>query len=146
MELQMDCLTSRILLRKVCSYKCQFCRKVWASWRLQGWSLKFISWTEQNVKTKYLMCQIPIKMLEHHAIPNSSLPNLKIYSSKGCRKTSQRWIICMYLPNTAVLNIGIFSRTYHFRLWVLASTGEYFHYWHWRVLHSVPQIKWCQDL
>ena len=46
--------------------------------------------TGQNVKKKYLMCQIPIKMLKQHAIPNSSLHNLKIYSSKGCRKTSQR--------------------------------------------------------
>ena len=45
--------------------------------------------TGQNVKKKYLICQIPIKMLKH-AIPNSSLHNLKIYSSKGCRKTSQR--------------------------------------------------------
>ena len=44
----------------------------------------------QNVKKKYLMCQIPIKMLKQHAIPNSSLHNLKIYSPKGCRKTSQR--------------------------------------------------------
>ena len=44
----------------------------------------------QNVKKKYLMCQIPIKMLKQHATPNSSLHNLKIYSSKGYRKTSQR--------------------------------------------------------
>ena len=42
----------------------------------------------QNVKKKYLMCQIPIKMLKQHATPNSSLHNLNIYSSKGCRKTS----------------------------------------------------------
>ena len=44
----------------------------------------------QNVKKKYLMCQIPIKMLKQYATPNSSLHNLNIYSSKGCRKTSQR--------------------------------------------------------
>ena len=44
----------------------------------------------QNVKKKYLMCQIPIKMLKQHATPNSSLHSLKIYSSKGCGKTSQR--------------------------------------------------------
>ena len=44
----------------------------------------------QNVKKKYLMYQIPIKMLKQHATSNSSLQNLKIYSSKGCRKTSQR--------------------------------------------------------
>ena len=42
----------------------------------------------QNIKKKYL--QIPIKMLKQRTIPNSSLHNLKIYSSKGCRKTIQR--------------------------------------------------------
>ena len=50
-----------------------------------------------------------------HAIPNSSLHKLKIYSSKRCRKISQRWIICMYLAHKAVLNIGIYSRRYYFR-------------------------------
>ena len=45
----------------------------------------------QNVvKKKHLMCQIQIKMLKQHTILNSSLHNLKIYSSKACRKTSQR--------------------------------------------------------
>ena len=44
----------------------------------------------QNVKKKYLMCQIPIKMLKQEATPNSGLHNLKIYLSKGCKKTSQR--------------------------------------------------------
>ena len=80
----------------------------------------------QNIKKKYLMCQIPIKVLKQHAIPNSSLHNLKVYSSKGCRKNESRMIICMYryLANKAALNISIFSR-YHFRLWVFALTGEY---------------------
>ena len=77
----------------------------------------------QNIKKNYLMCQIPIKMLKQHVIPNSSLHNVKIYSSSGCRKTNQRWIRCMFLANTAILNIRIFSRRYHFRLWVFASTG-----------------------
>ena len=31
MELEMDCLTSRRLLQKICCYKCQFCTKVRAS-------------------------------------------------------------------------------------------------------------------
>ena len=44
----------------------------------------------KNVKEKYLMCQIPIKILKQRATPNSSLQNLNIYSSKGCRKISQR--------------------------------------------------------
>ena len=43
----------------------------------------------QNVKKKHPMCQIPIKMLKQEATPNSSLHNLKIHLSKGCRKTSQ---------------------------------------------------------
>ena len=41
----------------------------------------------ENIKKK---CQIRIKMSNQHETPNSSLHNLKIYSSKGCGKTSQR--------------------------------------------------------
>ena len=44
----------------------------------------------KNVKKKYLMCQIPIKILKQEATPNSSLHNLKIYLLKRCIKTSQR--------------------------------------------------------
>ena len=44
----------------------------------------------QNVKKKYLICQILIKMLKQEATASSSLHNLKIYLSKGCRKTNQR--------------------------------------------------------
>ena len=44
----------------------------------------------QNVKKKYHICQIPIKMLKQEATQNSILHNLKIYLSKRCRKTSQR--------------------------------------------------------
>ena len=39
MELEMDCLTLRKLLQKVCSYKCQFCTNVQAFSSLQCWSL-----------------------------------------------------------------------------------------------------------
>ena len=39
----------------------------------------------QNLKKKYLICQIPIKMLQQEATPNSSLHYLKIYLSKGCK-------------------------------------------------------------
>ena len=45
---------------------------------------------KKKVKKKYLMCQIPIKMLKQEATPNSSLHNSKIYLSKGYKKTSQR--------------------------------------------------------
>ena len=47
---------------------------------------QFHMMARKNIKKKYL-CQIPIKMLKQHATPNSSLHNVKIYSSKGCRKT-----------------------------------------------------------
>ena len=56
----------------------------------------------KNVKKKYLMCQIPTKMLKKEAILNSSLHNLKIYLSKRCRKTSQRWIYVASLPSSYV--------------------------------------------
>ena len=39
--------------------------------------------------------------LKQHAIPNSGLQNLKICSSKGYRKTSQKRI--MYVANTGIL-------------------------------------------
>ena len=127
------CVTSMRLLQKICSYKCQFCTKLWASsaaialsypprvrfrttvklssaffhdespiTKVEAWKgnsahlprlvfqVHMMTW--QNVKKKYLMCQIPIKTLKQHATPNSSWRNLKIYSSKGCWKTSQRWV------------------------------------------------------
>ena len=104
----------------------------------------------QKIKRKYLMCQIPIKMLKQHATPNSSLHNLKIHLSKGCRKTNQRWLIANVcrlhshiLANTAILNIRIFSINFRiFRLCVFASTSKYFYYWHWRVVPNVLQSKW----
>ena len=97
-----------------------------------------------NIKKKYLVCQIPIKMLKTHAIPNSCLHNLKICSSKLCRKTSQRCI--MYVANSKIVELWIFSGRHHFSLWIFASTCEYFYCWHWRVLLKVLQGKWCQDL
>ena len=86
------------------------------------------------------MCQAPIKMLKEH----TNTKNLKVYSSKECRKISQRWIT--YVANTAILELRIFSGRYHFRLRVFALTSEYFYWWHWRVLPKVLQGKWCQDL
>ena len=44
--------------------------------------------------------------------------------------------------NTAILNIQVFSRRYHFRLWVFALTGEYFYYRHRRVLPNVLESKY----
>ena len=55
-----------------------------------GFSSSYDVMAGQSIKKKYLMCQMPIKMLKQHSIPNSRLHNLKIYSSKGYRKTSQR--------------------------------------------------------
>ena len=77
--------------------------------------------------------------VEKNAIPNSSLQSLKIYWSHRCRKTRQSKMNYMYVVNTAILKLRIFSGRYYFRLWVFASTGEYFYYWHWRLLPKVLQ-------
>ena len=86
----------RRLLQKICSYKCQFCTKVWASSKA-GLTSSYDGWAK--CKEKVPVCQITIKMLKQHATPNSSLHNLKIYSWKGFRKPSQRWI---YVANHVV--------------------------------------------
>ena len=49
------------------------------------------------------MCQIPIKMLKLHAIPNSSLLNLTMYSSKGCRETKSK-MNYMCATNTVIIS------------------------------------------
>ena len=49
------------LLQKVCSYKCQFCIKVCASSRLVS---QVHMMPGQNIKKKYLICQISMKMLK----------------------------------------------------------------------------------
>ena len=77
MELETDHLTSRILFLKASSYKCQFYPKVCASSRLIS---QVQVMTGQNINKKYLMCQIPIKMLKQ-LFPNSSLQNWKISAS-----------------------------------------------------------------
>ena len=72
------------------------------------------------------MCQIPIKMLKQHAISNSSLHNVKIYSSKGYNKNSQRWNI--NAANTVILKLWIFSGIYQFIIRVFASPCKYSHF------------------
>ena len=55
-----------------------------------GLSSSYDGWSKYYKEKVPIMCQIPIKMLKQHTIPNSSLRNLRIYSSKGCRETIQR--------------------------------------------------------
>ena len=62
MELEMDRLTPRILHQKDSSHKWQFCTKACASPRLV---YQVQDMSGQNINIKYLMCQIPIKILEH---------------------------------------------------------------------------------
>ena len=45
----------------------------------------------------------------------------------------------MHVANRVILQLRIFNGRCHFRLCVLASTGEYFYYWHWRLLPKVLQ-------
>ena len=56
---------------------------------------------------------------------------------KGAENLKDAWTICTYVANIAILNLRIFGGRYSFRLWIFASTSEYFYYWHWRVLPKV---------
>ena len=73
-------LTSRALLQKASSYKCQFSTKVSASSRLVS---QVYMMAGQNIKKKYLMCLISIKILKQHGKPNSidiwNKENQKLY-------------------------------------------------------------------
>ena len=115
MKLELDDLTSRRLCRRFAATNISsaptYVMSIFQSSRLVS---QVHMMAGQNVKRKYVMCHIPIKMLKKHVIPNSILHKLKIYSSKGCRKTIQRcwWIyvaryVAPYLANTAVLNIQV---------------------------------------
>ena len=86
----MDCLTLRRLLQKVSATNVSSA-PTYEHFPVFNAGLSQVHMVAgQNVKKKNLMCQIPIKMLKQEATPNSSLHNLKIYLSKGCKKTSQR--------------------------------------------------------
>ena len=74
-------------LQKICCYKCKFCTKVCDSSKA-GLSSSYDGW--EKCKGKVPDVSDPNQNLEKRATPNSSLQNLMIYSSKGCRKTSQR--------------------------------------------------------
>ena len=87
MELEIDCLTSRIFCRRFAATNVSSAPKYKHLPRLLS---QVHMKARQNVKKKYLMYQNPIKMLKQHATPNSSLHDLNIYSSKGYRKTTQR--------------------------------------------------------
>ena len=86
MQLKMDCLTLRNFCRKFAA------TNVSSAPTYEHFPVMLVSQVHmmagQNVKKKYLMCQILIKMLKQEATPNTSIQ--KIYLSKRCRKTSQR--------------------------------------------------------
>ena len=84
-ELGMDFLTSRILLQKVCSYKCQFCTKEsMCIFKTCCRELSRYVMVGQNIEKKFIQYHIPIKMLKKG---NSKLIHSQLYSSNGCRKT-----------------------------------------------------------
>ena len=67
----MDCLTSMILFAEslqlqmsVLHQRMCICKAPVSQFHMMA---------GQNIKIKYVMCQIPIKMLQKHGIPNSSL-------------------------------------------------------------------------
>ena len=138
MELETDCLTSTRLLQNVCGYKCQFCTNVWASCNLQGWSLKFICFmmAGQNVKKSTCVRSLS-KCWNNMQLQTQVYITWRFIHQKGAEKLVKdeyMYYVATYLANTGVLNIQIFSRRHHI------------YYWHWRILPSVLQRKWCQDL
>ena len=80
------------------------------------------------------------------SVLHENLQSSKIYLSKECRKTSYSNMNYMYVANTAMLKTQNFSWRSHLTIWIFASTGEYFYYWHCGVLLKKLQGKWCQDL
>ena len=105
-------------------------------------------------------CQILIKIVKQQATQNSSLDDLKIYSSKACRKTSQIWIyvasynyVATYLQPTPTTCKHSSSKYSDFQQQMsLQIIGFCFDWWiHFlltlmSILPSVLQSKWCQDL
>ena len=82
MELEIDCLTSRILLQKGCSYKCQFCTKSMCIFKA-GLSSSFDGWAKY--KEKVTNVSDPNQNVE-----TTCNAKLKFIHQKGCIKTSQR--------------------------------------------------------
>ena len=85
MELEMDCLTLRRLLQKVAATNVSSA-PTYEHFPVFNAGLSQVHMAGQNVKKKYLMCQIPIKMLKQEATPNSSLHNFKYLFIKRVQK------------------------------------------------------------
>ena len=76
-------------MQKICSFKCQFSAPEYEPLPRLVCQVHMIA-GQNKCKEKVPDVSDPNQMLKQHATPNSSLHNLKIYSSKECRKTSQR--------------------------------------------------------
>ena len=113
-----DTFAERFQLQTLIVHQWMCIFKAYLSSLSDDWSNKEkvpdVSDSNQNVETA---CNSKLKFTEL----------IEICSSKGCRKSSERWI--MYAANT---KIG-------------ESTDEYFYYWNGRVFFKVLQGKWCQD-
>ena len=88
----------------------------------------------QYIKIQCLMYHTPIKILKHHASPNSSYQNSKICISKVQKNLSK-------INDSKTL---IFHRRYHVSLWVFASNSRCFSCWNSIAKFKVLQVKWCQ--
>ena len=79
MELEMDCLTFKETLAESVLEQMSVLHQSMSIFQSSRLVSQFHMMAGQNVKKKYLMRQIPIKMLKEEATPNSRLHNLKIY-------------------------------------------------------------------
>ena len=62
------------------------------------------------------MCQILIKILNNKQFQTQVYITLRLIHQKGAEKLVKDVDELSYLANTAIINIRIFSRRYHFRL------------------------------
>ena len=68
------------------------------------------------MKKKYLMCQIPINMINQHANPNSGLQSLKVFHQEGVEKLFKNKL-CMQLSRILKFYRKIWLQIMDFSWW-----------------------------
>ena len=86
-KFEMDCLTSRRLLKKTCYYKCQFCTKVWASYKV-GLSSSYDGWAKCKGKVRDVSDP-------NQTVERTCNSKLKFTELKGCVRYIFAGLFCM---------------------------------------------------
>ena len=118
MELEMDCLTLRIRLQKLSGYKYHFCTK-----SMHIFKAGLSSLSDGQTKYKEKVPEVSDSNENIEAAHNSKFmftERKRFNYQKGPEKLLKDELL-------AVLKFQILNGRYHFRLWVFASSDEYFH-------------------